>query len=90
MANRETVIKELDQYIESALIVDSDYVDCIRTDLLQCTVALLKEQEAVVRCKDCKHSIVMDGRCWCEKYIPCSLVLSEWFCADAERKSEDD
>ena len=40
--DREKVINELVEHIESALSVDSDYVDCVRTDLLQYTVALLK------------------------------------------------
>lgn len=44
--DRKKVINELIEHIESALSVDSDYVDCVRTDLLQYTVALLKEQEA--------------------------------------------
>lgn len=43
--DREKIIDELVEHIESALAVDSDYVDCVRTDLLQYTVALLKEQE---------------------------------------------
>ena len=43
--DREKLINELVEHIESALSVDSDYVDCVRTDLLQYTVALLKEQE---------------------------------------------
>ena len=45
MIDREKVINELVDHIESALSVDSDYVDCVRTDLLQYTVAMLKEQE---------------------------------------------
>lgn len=45
MPDREKVINELVSYIENALGVDSDYVDCIPTDLLQHAVALLKEQE---------------------------------------------
>ena len=44
MPDREKVINELVEYIESALAVDSDYVDCVRTDLLQTVVGLLKEQ----------------------------------------------
>lgn len=47
MPDREKVINELVEHIESALAVDSDYVDCVRTDLLQTVVGLLKEQEAV-------------------------------------------
>lgn len=44
MIDREKVINELVSYIENALSVDSDYVDC-PTDLLQYAVALLKEQK---------------------------------------------
>lgn len=45
MADREKVINELVEHIESALAVDSDYVDCVRTDLLQTVVGLLKEEQ---------------------------------------------
>lgn len=44
MSDREKVINELVEHIESALAVDSDYVDCVRTDLLQTVVGLLKKQ----------------------------------------------
>jgi len=44
---REKVINELVEHIESALSVDSDYCDCVRTDLLQMVVWLLKAQEPV-------------------------------------------
>ena len=39
------LINELVEHIESALAVDSDYVDCVRTDTLQTVVGLLKEQQ---------------------------------------------
>ena len=45
MIDREKVIDELVSPIENALSVDSDYVDCIPTDLLQYAVAMLKEQD---------------------------------------------
>lgn len=48
MTDREKVINELVEHIESALSVDSDYVDCVRTDLLQYAVALLKEQQKLI------------------------------------------
>ena len=47
MNDREKVISELSEHIKSALFVDSDYVDCVRTELLQETVALLKKQDAI-------------------------------------------
>ena len=49
MPDKVKVIDELVEHIESALSVDSDYVDCVQTDLLQYTIALLKEQEATVK-----------------------------------------
>lgn len=45
MIDREKVINELVSHIENALSVDSDYVDCIPTDLLQYAVALLKAEK---------------------------------------------
>ena len=45
--DKDKIINELVEHIESALAIDSDYVDCVRTDLLQTVVGLLKEQEAV-------------------------------------------
>lgn len=95
MPDREKVINELVEHIESALDVDSDFVYCVRTDLLQYTVALLKEQAAqkffvdesgkitplpvVVRCNDCKFA------------EDCEIAYrfgeqDDWFCADGERK----
>ena len=47
MPDREKVISELNEYIESALAICAPDVDYIPVDLLQYTVALLKEQEAV-------------------------------------------
>lgn len=89
MADIEKVINELVEHIESALDVDSDYVDCVRTDLLQTAVFLLKSQPEIVQCKDCKHWDIghteecenSDSVCfhngWCKP---------DWFCADAEPK----
>ena len=45
MADIDGLINELVDHIESALAVDSDYVDCVRTDTLQTVVGLLKEQQ---------------------------------------------
>ena len=47
MPDRENVISELNEYIESALAICAPDVDYIPVDLLQYTVELLKEQEAV-------------------------------------------
>ena len=45
----------------------------------------LKEQEAVVRCKDCVH--------WDELTQACDeidgIFLPDWFCADGERREDE-
>ena len=43
-------------------------------------ISLLKEQKAVVWCKDCKSYYANGGNC--------DQVLAEWFCADGDRKPE--
>ena len=67
-----------------------EYGQC-RESLIADAYDLLKEQEAVVRCKDCKH--------WCKALIQCSkftvngvahCTSPEWFCADGEQKSAQD
>lgn len=50
---------------------------------------LLKEQEAVVRCKDCKHGrepilAHRKGYVWCERVNQHNDA--DWFCADGERR----
>lgn len=54
--------------------------------LCRSAVSMLKEQEAVVRCKDCKHGQLINGEIWCLTYVPNTLVPPEWFCADGERR----
>ena len=47
---------------------------------------LLKEQEAVVRCKDCRHYNIIGcagGFGWCERYDVGHT--DEWFCADGKK-----
>lgn len=62
--DREKVINELVEHIESALAFDSDYVDCVRTDLLQTVVGLLKEQETELcdRCGRVRLKSKWEGR----------------------------
>lgn len=48
-------------------------------------IALLKEQEAVVRCRDCKHR----GTYGCPVYVGGDGMCSEpddWFCSDGEQR----
>lgn len=57
----------------------------------QCAVKdaleLLKAQEAIVRCKDCKHRF--NGCCYDKKSDRINFgvyVADDWFCADGERR----
>ena len=45
----------------------------------------LKEQEAVVRCKDCKRWTVGDFGPFCPYHHD---ARPDWFCADGERRTE--
>lgn len=64
------------------------YYKCT-TALATDAIELLKEQEQIVRCKDCKHSVnysaVFHVRPYkCEKHI--WSREADWFCADGERR----
>jgi len=69
---------------------------CRQDILIEDTLALLKQQEAVVRCKDCKHGGCRtqntDGsifRVVCKKHSTKRnerWMDADWFCADGEKK----
>jgi hypothetical protein len=65
---------------------------CDYRGLMDDAIALLKEQEAVVRCKDCKHWYFADNRIPSEQENVCGrngiIVTPDWYCADGERKDE--
>ena len=47
-------------------------------------ISLLKEQEAVVLCKDCKNLGYTNSHWFCKWMNRC--VDEDWFCADGERQ----
>ncbi len=53
--------------------------------MIEDTIALLKEQPEIVRCKDCKHCEYPDAeKEWCKKgHI--HRNAETWYCADGER-----
>ena len=62
---------------------DDNHIRCVN-DLHDDALSLLKEQEAVVRCKDCKL-YVQNRMFQCGAHcIP--VKNPDWFCADGERK----
>ena len=56
-------------------------------------IALLKEQEAIVQCKDCKHGRRMKTENGIEVYCENNRIErifceQDWFCADGRRRDE--
>ena len=58
-----------------------------KADAITDALALLKKQEAVVRCKDCKY--------WDSEEHDCNIKIgwfacgADWFCADGDRRDTD-
>lgn len=65
------------------------FVDCCRSVMCKDAVELIKTQEEVVHCKDCKHSTDYSAMYQvrpykCEKHS--WFREADWFCADGERR----
>lgn len=44
-------------------------------------------QPEIIRCKECKHWLdIDDGR---QKHRMCADIYGDWFCADAERRTDE-
>ena len=99
MTDREKVIKGLEccasmngsacrecPYSSECVVGEASY-QTGTAHLAADALALLKEQEAVVRCKDCKNRF--DGCCYNRKSDRTNFgvfVADDWFCGDGERK----
>jgi hypothetical protein len=86
MLDREKVIKGLQEIVDDKWMkVHADWYVSVCSDAL----VLLKEQEAVVRCKECKHWYFADNRRPSERENVCGrngvVVTPDWYCADGER-----
>lgn len=86
MPDREEVIKGLKSvscYFKSLIEVgwqgDANIYKKYR-EKIGMAIALLKEQEAVVRCKDCKHYKTI--HCTCDG----CCISDDWYCADGEKE----
>lgn len=85
MADREKLAEYLETCMRNRVISESFSEVIISLTKAEEIFALLKEQEAVVRCKDCKRRGTYD----CPVYVGGDGMSSEpddWFCADGERK----
>lgn len=84
MTERKVPIQSLIDHIKTAIDVDPWAKEMAEE--------LLKEQEAVVRCKDCLHRGKVEkcvlAAIAAEKDYPLFMLdnRGEWFCADGERK----
>lgn len=82
MPDREKVIEDLE------FCVNGHYK--VELSLATKILALLKEQDAVVRCKDCEYACICS-----DDWVICTHIDSngndkhpvDWFCADGERRS---
>jgi sulfatase maturation enzyme AslB (radical SAM superfamily) len=92
MHDREKVIKTL----TDALSAKENYPWAkaeMSFEFIEMLLELLKEQEAVVRCKDCKHYRATPGYCaydriWQENkgHVWGMYCKPDWFCADGKHK----
>ena len=100
MTDRENVInglRSIKTYLASQAIETTDsfaregFIESQKD--IDDALALLKEQEAVVRCKDCKHGKPHP----CAEYVTCfdeysclygNTRAADWFCADGVKKDE--
>ena len=88
--DREKVIEGLECCVKGNACNKCDYKEsgiCCVTNLAHDALELLREQEPIVRCKDCKHRF--NGRCYDRKSDRINFgvyVAGDWFCADGERQ----
>ena len=55
-------------------------------DAVDTAISALKQPE-IIHCKDCKHWLdIDDGR---QKHRMCADIYGDWFCADAERRTNE-
>ena len=80
MADREKVIKGLEQIVNDPFMkARADYWVIVCSE----AIVLLKENEAVVKCKDCKKHDTYDCSI---TYLTTQKTPNDWFCADGERR----
>jgi hypothetical protein len=94
MIDKEKVIKALELEIKYPYTWDcksecpyySDTVCDCYTQLATDAIELMKEQETIVRCKDCKYCEYQKSeKEWCKKGHLHGNAET-WFCADGERR----
>lgn len=87
MTSRKVPIQSLIDHIKTAIDVDPWAKEMVEE--------LLKEQPEIVRCKDCKHYKLYRGRVSGNLLHECEIFdldidEPDWFCANGERRCEND
>ena len=86
MTDRETVVKELEGVLD--WLFEGEDRKCVAAyRAVEDALELLKEQEAVVRCKDCKYW--RQNTEFCGRWSVGNAAQHtppDWYCADGERR----
>ena len=102
MTKLEKVIKGLECCTKTIVTHEARCTDCPYNDgnskhcveqTQRDALELLKKQNPVVLCKDCKHYKVEDGQCPADNTSDSYYSWTpdpNWFCADGERKEDDE
>ena len=83
MADREKYIEVLSKIVKT---VNKDDTIKISLECIEDILELLKEQETIVYCKDCKHWTPCKGSIICGTCKQQHLTWAYWFCADGEKR----
>ena len=85
MTDREEALLWLNSFVKN-----KEPMTLIPKQLIRLMYDALKEQEAVVRCRDCKYGTEMSGNIICHKpkhdEYETDIRPFDWFCADGERR----
>lgn len=89
MIDREKTVKGLEWIVNLFGNYERHAMDDEEIQSLNDAIMLLKEQETIIRCKDCKYN---SGNCHglYAQFVTCyktgSAHRENWYCADGERR----
>lgn len=104
MADRDNVIKALEICASGTNSCDKcpmkDRCKGVSNAAMVAAIGLLKEQEPIIRCKDCKYGLYTGTEYLCDRHSGHVNRFGEdqyykewhngnWFCADGERWQEE-
>lgn len=95
MPDRDNVINHFQDAIEAS--GNGNKWRFVRVDIIEDALELLKEQEPIIRCKDCKYGLYTGTEYLCDRHSGHANIFGEdqyykewhngnWFCADGERR----